>query len=472
MVGSARASKWLTFAWLSVAWLAFAAACSPSQPPDRVLLISVDTLRADHLGCYGGAQGLTPRLDGLAAQGVRFANAYAPAPFTLASVAALLTGRRPGELGIRDNLTALPDDLPSLATRLGQYGWVTGAVVSSLVLKIARPLHRGFDVFDAELPRKELVRWWVAERGAAATTDAALALLDQLHASGPGPTLLWVHFQDPHGPYTPPDGLRERYLSRARGEPDGRRELPLTSASGAGGLPRYQYVPPHSDVAWYRAGYAAEIRHTDEEIGRLLDAVATRPGWFDAVVVLTADHGEGLGEDDHWFAHGARLTEGALRVPLLIRAPGLAPGAREDRASLLDVAPTLISLLGLPPDPAHRGRDLFAPDAATLESTVLVSASEKEAGGPRFGILSGGYKLIRVATPEGGEERLFQLPDEDLDRSEAFPDLARRLAGQLDAGLSSMSASATRRTLSEEETEGLRALGYLEAEPDESASAQ
>jgi len=442
--------------------------CGGSQRPTHLVLVTVDTLRADHLGSYGSDLGATPNLDALASESLRFETVRAPAPFTLASIAAVMTGRHPLALGVTDNLAALPQGLPTLATRLAAKGWRSGAVVSSLVLEIADPLHAGFDVFDARLPQKEAVRWWVHERDAAATTDAALATLGRLRETGDAPTFLWVHYQDPHGPYTPPPGLRERHLAAAERAPDARRELELTDAAGIGGLPKYQFLAPRRDVAFYRAGYAGEIENADAQIGRLLDgidALDARTGRGATALVFSADHGEDLGEGDHWFAHGARLGESALRVPLLIRAPGIAPGVRRDPATLLDVLPTIAGLVGLAPSPEWTGRDLLASGPAAAAPFVLVTGASD--GLPaRRGVVEGGYKLV-----EGGDSgevlRLYRLPDESADLSAEEPETLRALRRVLDRDLEARAPAtlAPQADLLPEEREGLRAMGYLDDEP-------
>jgi arylsulfatase A-like enzyme len=338
-------------------------------------------------------------------------------------------------------------------------------VVSSVVLKIADPLHTGFDAFDSRLPAKEQVRWWVHERTAAATTDAALAMLGRLRDGSGAPTFLWVHYQDPHGPYTPPPGERERFLEIAGRASDAERELELTSAAGVGGLPKYQFIAPHRDVAFYRAGYAGEIHSADAEIGRLLDAVDAIDEKGDhgpAAVIFTADHGEDLGEGDHWFAHGSRLGEPVLRVPLLIRAPGVAPGVRADPATLLDVLPTVAGLDGLAPSPEWSGRDLLVAGEAKAPPLLLVTGESEDLPSDR-GIVHDGYKLVQTRSPEN-VTRVYRLPDESADLSAEHPERLRSLSRALEEGFAELSAPIPepRMELAPEDLEGLRAMGYVE----------
>src|SRR5262245_33163745 len=256
------------------------AGCGGEPAPRLFLLVSVDTLRADRLGAYGSDRGLTPRIDALARESELFRAAYAPASHTLPSIAALWTGRLPQEVGVVDNLSRLAPGAPTLAAELAERGFATAAVVSNWVLRRSSGLDAGFAVYDDELPHRESARE-VPERSAGATTDAALQLVEQCAAEPARRCLVWAHYQDPHGPYTPPAGGRELHLARERAESDGRRLLPLLSGPfGAGGIPSYQALGDEREVAFYRAGYDAEIAYLDTEVGRLLDGLRER-GLYD-----------------------------------------------------------------------------------------------------------------------------------------------------------------------------------------------
>jgi arylsulfatase len=434
--------------------------CGAPEPPRHLVLISVDTLRADHLGCYGSPRGLSPAIDALASRSQRFTRAYAPAPITLPSLAALLTGRYPDELGVRSNLAVLPEDVPTLATRLRREGWRTGAVVSNFVLRERTRLDAGFERYDAQLPEVE-ARRGTPERTAAPTTDAALAMLRELLAGPEARVFLWVHYQDPHGPYTPPEALRAAELGRERLAPDGRRELRVSTRwRGQGAIPSYQYLPPHREAAYYRAGYAGEVRHLDREVGRLLEGLDAQGVLAHSVVVFTADHGESLGEDDYWFAHGERLSDASVRVPLLIFVPGLRGATHARSASLVDVLPTLAARFGFALAGDLRGVDLLARDGGEDERAVffrtLAGASRA-----RSGVVQAGYKLIRSPGAAGIEEQLFRLPDESVDLAGDAPERARALAQRLETGAPGAADAASEPPLSAAEREALRSLGYV-----------
>jgi len=429
--------------------------CS-GRPPRHLVLITVDTLRADHVGAYGRA-GLTPAIDRLAADGVVFRWAFTAAPFTLPSVSAMMTGRFPEDLGVHNNDVVLPPDTPTLATRLRAHGFRTGAVVSNWILREASGVNVGFDQYDARYTEREAFRN-IPERTAAHTTDAALAMLGQLADGGSGRVFLWVHYQDPHGPYLPPDELRARHLEDERARPDGRRDLPvLETDRGFGGIHPYQYVEGHREVAFYRAGYDGEVEHTDAEVGRLIEGIRARLPASETLLVFTADHGESLGERDYWFSHGETLSEGQVRVPLIVQMPGDARAVREDVVATVDLVPTLLRALGVDEaDVGGRGRDLRAGGVGSVAYLAALDAGHT----PTFGLV--GNRSRYVVTYEPERESLMKLGDETPEAgvSEA---VLREHRGELAAIRTRLAhaARASRQALSAEDRERLRALGYV-----------
>jgi arylsulfatase A-like enzyme len=284
-------------------------------------------------------------------------------------------------------------------------------------------------------------------------------VLDELRAEG-GPVFLWVHYQDPHGPYTPPDGFRERALAEAE-RTLGERTLPFSpNDRGLGGIPRYQRVDDENRAAFYLAGYRGEIAYLDGQIGGLLAGLEERGLLDGAWIAFTADHGEGLGENDYWFAHGEYLTDPLVHVPLLLRVPGRAGSRHEATASLLDVVPTLARGVGLRQPQACRGRDVFAP-AVSIERN-LVLATLRGSSEPRYGLVAGPYKLLAKGAWPPGPPSLYALGDETRDLAQDHVDVVRRLADDLSADLRVMATGsrAPRQELTLEERERLRALGY------------
>lgn len=431
--------------------------CSGETPRPFLLLLTVDTLRADRLASYGAEITPAPHLDSLLEASEVFRFAYSPAPYTLPSVAALLTGRYPEELGVRGNVSRVGSDFATVAGVLRLHGWRTAATVSNYVLRSGGGFERGFEVYDASFPQLEANRE-MPERIAADTTDAALAVVDPLLAST-DPIFLWVHYQDPHGPYLPPPGRRERYLEAERTRADGERALPVRHQRGLGAIPLYQYVEGQREPAFYRAGYDGEVSYLDDQIQRLLQGLGTRGLLSGATIVFTADHGEALGEGDYWFAHGEYLSDPQVRVPLAIRVPGRGGAVRSDPASLVDVFPTLLGLAGIAVPPGYPGRDLLAEGAEAATPEIYLATL----GGstvPRFGLVSGGYKYLVNEEPEGPREELDRL--EGLAPQGADPELSamRERLEHFRSGLS-LSAREQTRAISAAERERLRQLGYL-----------
>ncbi len=371
---------------------ALACACGEGRTAARpnLLLVSVDTLRADRLGCYGGDPSLGVAICGLAAAGTRFAWAFAAAPYTAPSVASILTSRYPAQHGVTQSAhTVLADDAVSVAELLRDAGYTTAAFVSNPVLDRSRKLARGFDSWDQRMERRERNRPRVLDRDAASATDAALAWA---RVGAQPPWFLWMHYQDPHGPYEPPAA------PPIRDAPDARRLPLLGDHSGRRGIPAYQALPGVFGVASYERAYAEEIRFLDQQVRRLLeglDALGSAPG-----VLLTADHGEAFGEDDYWFAHGHSLGLDQIRVPLLWRPPRPEP-ARVVAApvSLLDVAPTLLQLAGVPIPPDFEGRPLPISGAAAPARPVF---AEHEL---RVAVVAGGVYYARDTRPVATDER-------------------------------------------------------------------
>jgi len=449
--------------------LAFGCGRQPAEPVDHVLLITVDTLRADRIDAFGGSFGLTPHLDALAQQSVRFETAYAAAPFTLPSVAALMTGTAPEALGVYRNESTVPDAVPTLASRLRSAGWQTHAVVSNFVLRSSSGIDLGFERFDDSFPQREVVRLW-PERIAVDTTDAALEQLDACALRSDAPCFLWVHYQDPHGPYTPPDGFLEPELQKQARLPDAARELPVSpNHLGHGAIPTYQVIDGHRDIGFYRASYHAEIRYLDTEIGRLLRALDERGLTERSLVVFAADHGEGLGEEDYWFAHGEYLNDALVRVPLLFRVPGRPPRARSDVAALTDVLPTMLAALDLEPTtPGPDGRDLLAP-GAEKESSRPYFAALDSARHRRYGLVEGEFKLVVTEQDGIGRAQLSRRGRDAVDMTAAAPQVVasmRRHLNRIRDQLRRNARPEVLQDLSTQDRENLRALGYVEGPND------
>lgn len=340
-----------------------AAACrAPSDrsrhEPLDLVVITLDTTRADRIGAYGHAAATTPVIDALAARGVRFEHAFAPAPTTLPSHASLFTGLYPPAHGARVNGSyALDPQRITLAERLKREGYRTAAFIGAFPLDARFGLDRGFDRYDDRMPARGQIMTY-AERDGAQVTDAAIEWL-RAEADGENPLFLWVHYFDAHAPYEPP--------------------APAT-------------------------GYDGEIAFADSQIGRLLEAVDAARSLERTVVVLTADHGESLGEHGE-DTHGTFLYDATVRVPLILVDPARveAPQVVDDRiVSLVDVFPTVLGVLGLDPVGDLDGEPLLAatgaPDRAiyleTLEPLV------RHGWAPLRGLRTLDTKLIEAPVAE------------------------------------------------------------------------
>ncbi len=332
---------------------------------DNLLLVTLDTTRADHLGCYGDREAATPTLDRLAAEGIRLADAVTPVPMTLPAHASLLTGLTPPAHGVRVNGgRGLAADRLTLAETLAAAGYRTAAFVSSFVLDPRFGLDQGFDTYDARFEATRADAFGAqSERSAAAVTDAALAWLEGAR-NDRRPFFLWVHYHDPHDPYAPP----EPYASRFPGRP-----------------------------------YEGEIAYVDAQLGRLLAGI-DRAGLGSATVIAVAgDHGESLGEHGETY-HSRSLYEGAVHVPVLLAVPGAAPGqVVDDRVvSLVDLFPTLLDLLGLEPGAPVEGRSLVEapPDPGRIVYLETLNTFIDNGWAPLYGARRHGDKYVRAPRPE------------------------------------------------------------------------
>jgi choline-sulfatase len=298
----------------------------PSPPPSLVV-ISLDTARADHFGCYGYTLKTTPEIDRLAREGVQFERAYTQAVNTVPSHASLFTGLYPSGHGSRLNAVPLNPEFDTLAEILSRAGYKTAAFVSGSTLIASQSgLDQGFELYDDQFTGQD--------RRAGETVDRALAWTKKLPPDRP--FMLFVHLFDPHGPYEPPEGFAAKFRTGAYPAIEDPNRIPeyLRIPLPGGGFSR--------DPLDYISRYDGEIRYADSQIGRLLAGLGAKP-----MVVFVADHGETLVDRDYYFSHGARLTEEAIRVPLILRFPDPAlngkkiPGA----AQLIDVLPTVLATL-------------------------------------------------------------------------------------------------------------------------------
>ncbi len=434
---------------LGLACLLAAAGCS--KPPRRVVLITIDTLRADHVGPRAGAESLTPALDALARDGVAYDDAITNCVVTRCAHVSLFTGRYPWGHGVLDNSTPYTGD--SLPQRLRSLGVATGAVVSSLPAKGLLPgfdwSHEGFDAAEAGRTTYPVKR---PEQ----TTRAAARFLE---TRSTGPFLLWVHYFPPHGPYTPPEPLL-----RGLEAPAGARLQVSKRNYEKGRIPAYQALPEVFDSGEYRRRYAAHVRYVDSFVGRLLDRLREEQLYDDTLIIATSDHGESLGEHGFYFQHGNLAYEEQARIPLIVKWPGRRhAGARIPApVELVDVAPTVAAFLGLQ-DFAADG--VILPDPGATRARRRFSQSNDA---ELVAVYDGPLKLIWKRGPTAYTDpdypalelfRLRQDAGETRNLAAAEPEAAGRLLAELRRRYASVT-TPPRPDVSELE-EPLRALGYV-----------
>lgn len=416
--------------------LGFSACGRPSEKTN-VLLVTIDTLRADRLGSYGYAAARTPQLDRVAREGVRCSDAISAAPITAPSHSSILTGLLPPAHGVRDNGTyALPPEVKTLAERLAESGFATHAIVSAIVLARRYGLDQGFESYDDDLwSEDEPKLFMIRDRPARRTADRFLDWLTEHDRKEPArPFFAWVHFFDPHQPYQP------EAIDRA-----------LTATP-----------------------YDAEIAGVDRALGRILDRLRESGELDRTLLVITADHGESLGEHGEK-THAIFVYDATVKVPLLLRLPRLLPAGRVYEGPLrsIDLVPTVLAALGLPGGEETQGRNLLPALRGDEAAPRLPQYSESlvsELGfgmAPLYALRADGYKWIRAPRPE-----LYRL-DADPGETASLAETERRVGARLDGELGRLLEESRARAVSsaanpmdQETREALVSLGYL-ARPDE-----
>jgi len=411
-----------------------------SRKPINVLLITLDTTRADRLGCFGYHAALTPQLDRLSAGGVRFEQAYSSAPLTCPSHSTILTGLQPPQHGVRLNgASKLKRDVPTLATRLRAEGYQTGAFIAAFVLDSRFGLDKGFDAYDDDMTGayrdtagEELMRYRPGER----VTDDALAWLEK---RGDSPFFCWVHLYDPHQPY------------------HAHAELGDTHLAG-------------------QSSYDAEVAYMDIQVGRLLTFLDLHDLREKTLVIAVGDHGEGLGDHEEQ-THGYMLYDSTLRVPLIISCPGVLPNGRRvgDLVPVADLMPTVLDVVGASLSAGDTDRSfkrallgkLFDPRPvyAETESPAEFGWASQQA------LITEKWKYIRTPCEELYERQADPLEHRNV--AEMHPDVVQWMdwaLATIEDGMPPSESEVVR--LSEAEQQHLAALGYIAPVPREMSTSQ
>ena len=407
----------------------------PPRPNSVVYL--VDTLRADHLGAYGYDKDTSPHIDAFAAQGLLFERAIAPDTCTVGSAPSLLSGQYTVTHGVDDFGKRVNAAVPLLQTELHRHGYATGSFITNINAGAAAGLDRGFDLVHdaiADFRQKDALR------------TVPLAAIDSwLSTVGERPFLLYVHTAEPHRPYLPPTEYAERFVTPYEG--------PVTGVfRGARG---YEHASTAADIQHVQELYDAEIALADAGFGSLL-ALLERKGYGNnTLVVFTSDHGEELYDHKGW-NHGHTVHEELAHIPLVVTGPGVPSGRRvPGLVSLIDIAPSLLHWVGIEVPPSFEGAVLTRPHPDRMVFTRSSFSPRKMA------VRQGHWSLHR---DEHGQYALYDLrvdPDEHRSVATEHPEPLRQLSAALEQWASGQVQRPTR-TLTDEETERLRVLGYIE----------
>lgn len=395
------------------------AACGSSKPvtplvtgarPD-VVLVTLDTVRADRVGAYGYADARTDTIDTLARDGIRFDRAISPLPLTIPAHATMMTGLLPFHHGIRANGDdVLHPEVTTLAEMLSAEGWVTAASVAAFVTTRQWGFSQGFSAYFDEMPEDGERNYWHTERSGDAVVDDALQWL--AGQSEDTPVFLWVHLYDAHWPYTP----KGPWAEALKGKP-----------------------------------YDAEVAFVDDQVGRLVDAFAGRK----VLWVLAGDHGEGLSEHQE-LTHGLFTYDSTQRVPFIVSGAGIAPQVVRETVSTADLTPTVLRTLGLPVPAGLDG--VPQPGTPTVAYAESYQGSERFRLAPHRTVVEGDLKLI--ATPQPELYDLTKDPGELVNLAADRPADVTRMQGLL-AGLGAAPPTAGRAAIDADTVSQLAALGYV-----------
>lgn len=422
-------------------------------PPDApaLLLITLDTFRADAMGCGGNARTRTPFLDRLARRGIQWSRAVTAIPLTTPSHATILTGITPRSHGLVANRMVLREDVPTLPELVGAVGFRTGAIVSAAtVLGPEFGLDRGFDSYQVmEPPTKP-----PSGQGAETTRLAGTWLREH---GGPG-SFLWVHYFDAHIPYLPPRPLDRLYDADYRG-PFERPHEPYQSI-----FREMDTIDP-KDITHLIALYASEVTFLDRQVGRLLREDNAR----DAIVFLTADHGEGLFEHEKYFGHDVLLYETALRVPMILAGTDRRGEVVAEPARTVDVCSTILGLCGLGPLPGSEGRDLLRDPPPTGDGLrfFVETHPDRGKGQEKYAVRTRNRKVI--FQKRGNEYYDLAVdPDESSDLGDDPGEIFEGLTKHLETDLRLRPPGETRTLddaaggMDSTTREALEALGYVD----------
>ncbi|MDH3812886.1 MAG: sulfatase-like hydrolase/transferase [Acidobacteriota bacterium] len=394
----------------------------------NLLLITLDTVRADYLSCNGSKKAQTPHLDRLARAGVNFTRARTSVPLTLPAHASIMTGNYPPVHGVRDNGSyRLPQEQLTLAEVLDGHGYETAAFIGAFVLDRDFGLAQGFDVYDEGVwGSASVLEDLIAERSADAVRDAFSSWLEG--RAGEGPFFAWIHLYDPHAPYVPPQPFRKRYAENP---------------------------------------YVGEIAYTDAVVGKIVEDLESEKLLGSTLIAVVGDHGESLGEHGEQ-THSLLIYNSTIHVPMLLSSPGLIPSGKtvDHLSRTIDLAPTILDYLGIS-QTIGQGKSLRplveggSPDEEILAYSESLYPSLNLGWSELRGLEAGDYRFILA--PRSELYDLTKDPGERENRTDSNPSMADRLEQKLATLMESMGPSVgqARQTVDPQAEEMLRSLGYI-----------
>lgn len=431
-----------------------------------MVLITIDTLRADHLGCYGYPRNTSPTIDALAQNATVFTQCVSQSTGTLPSHSSIFCSLNPPSHGAVHNLSALSPEVPSLVRLFRDNGYRTGAVVSSAVVHSGSGLNQGFQDYNDSLDSTELNRN-NAERRADSTTGAAIEWIWKRNGER---FFLWIHYIDPHGAYYPPEQYRQLFVDDKYYSEEG--ELPIGETHFQPNvIPLYQALPASREPANYISQYDAEIRFVDEHINRLLQFMKKTDLMANTIIVVTSDHGEILTGRDFYFSHSIRTYDELALIPLIVYFPN-APAHRriDEQVRAIDILPTIMDRLKIKnPHPIH-GRSLMPLVRGDAEFEPKPAIVFSEYGSPKLDEKVGAQRTIRTETwkftqnaPDGSEE-LYNLVDDPAEKTN-LADRETEVLNSMKEMLEKWEKSITTRKVAKPELsrkmiEQLESLGY------------
>ena len=443
--------------FLPILILLFVSSCNlTSERRDpNVLLIVIDTLRADHLGCYGYEKTTSPNIDKFSKTGVQFQNVYCQMPTTGPSHASIFTSRYPRNHGVLKNGWILSDTFQTIAEILKSNGYTTSAIISSFVLSSQFGYSQGFDNYDEAFPKGSSTyrgKFWEGrklegefdQRADIATRKA----INWMRQNSTGKFFLWVHYFDPHSPYDPPQPYVKDFL---------RKDM--------------------SPIKKIVAKYDGEIRFVDDEVGKLLNEVESLGLDSNTLIIITSDHGEGLGQHG-WMEHGMFLYDEQTRIPLIMRFPDLIPENRTINTVIesIDIAPSILDMLGLAQEKGFSGKS-FLPTIQGKEpsslQTAFIERRQYKAGKYRNVKVRGNKFAVRdkylkyIWAPEEGTNELYKL-DKDIKElynvAQESPHIADKLEQMVKLWRNEQETpeSLVEQSIDQKNLNKLQSLGYVE----------